>query len=96
MISKNDYNLFIYVTNNSLDNTFNNLKCYINTQIIKIDQEHLDEQLVELVIWKYKYNQVIDKQLEPSHEILDNLYINDFYKDRIHIFILIDNSIFIL
>jgi|GEM_PF-4432952 len=43
MISKHDYYLIIYLTNNSSDDTFNKLKCYINIQIIKINYEHLDE-----------------------------------------------------
>ena len=44
------------------------------------------------MILKYKYNKIINKELEPSHEILNNLYINNFYKDRINTFIFMDDA----
>ena len=48
------------------------------------------------MIWKDKYNQIINKELKHSHEILNNLYINNFYKDRINTFILIDDASLVL
>ena len=48
------------------------------------------------MILKYKYNQIINKELEHSHEILNNLYINNFYKDRINTFIFMDDASLVL
>ena len=108
---KNDYHLIIYVSNNSSDDTFNKLKNYINIPIVKTDYQHLNQQFEQLIKLKDTYNKMIDgeakqaKQVDPdsergqiqkSDEILANLYINDFSKDRLHTFILMDDAAFVL
>ena len=37
-----NFHLIIYVSNNSSDDTFNNLYKYINIPIVKTDYEHID------------------------------------------------------
>ena len=93
---KNDYHLIIYVSNNSSDDTFNKLKNYINIPIVKTDYQHLNQQFEQLIKLKDTYNKMIDGQIQKSDEILANLYINDFSKDRLHTFILMDDSAFVL
>ena len=39
---------------------------------------------------------MIDGEIQKSDEILANLYINDFSKDRLHTFILMDDAAFVL
>ena len=93
---KNDYHLIIYVSNNSSDDTFNKLKNYINIPIVKTDYQHLNQQFEQLIKLKDTYNKMIDGETEKSDEILANLYINDFSKDRLHTFILMDDAAFVL
>ena len=93
---KNDYHLIIYVSNNSSDDTFNKLKNYINIPIVKTDYQHLNQQFEQLIKLKDTYNKMIDGQIPKSDEILANLYINDFSKDRLHTFILMDDAAFVL
>ena len=93
---KNDYHLIIYVSNNSSDDTFNKLKNYINIPIVKTDYQHLNQQFEQLIKLKDTYNKMIDGEIEKNPEILANLYINDFSKDRLHTFILMDDAAFVL
>ena len=93
---KNDYHLIIYVSNNSSDDTFNKLKNYINIPIVKTDYQHLNQQFEQLIKLKDTYNKMIDEEIPKSDEILANLYINDFSKDRLHTFILMDDAAFVL
>ena len=93
---KNDYHLIIYVSNNSSDDTFNKLKNYINIPIVKTDYQHLNQQFEQLIKLKDTYNKMIDGVIPKSDEILANLYINDFSKDRLHTFILMDDAAFVL
>ena len=93
---KNDYHLIIYVSNNSSDDTFNKLKNYINIPIVKTDYQHLNQQFEQLIKLKDTYNKMIDGEIPKSDEILANLYINDFSKDRLHTFILMDDAAFVL
>ena len=93
---KNDYHLIIYVSNNSSDDTFNKLKNYINIPIVKTDYQHLNQQFEQLIKLKDTYNKMIDGETPKSDEILANLYINDFSKDRLHTFILMDDAAFVL
>ena len=93
---KNDYHLIIYVSNNSSDDTFNKLKNYINIPIVKTDYQHLNQQFEQLIKLKDTYNKMIDGETEKNPEILANLYINDFSKDRLHTFILMDDAAFVL
>ena len=93
---KNDYHLIIYVSNNSSDDTFNKLKNYINIPIVKTDYQHLNQQFEQLIKLKDTYNKMIDGQIPKSDEMLANLYINDFSKDRLHTFILMDDAAFVL
>ena len=93
---KNDYHLIIYVSNNSSDDTFNKLKNYINIPIVKTDYQHLNQQFEQLIKLKDTYNKMIDGETEKNAEILPELYINDFSKDRLHTFILMDDAAFVL
>ena len=93
---KNDYHLIIYVSNNSSDDTFNKLKNYINIPIVKTDYQHLNQQFEQLIKLKDTYNKMIDGETEKNPEILPELYINDFSKDRLHTFILMDDAAFVL
>ena len=54
------YHLIIYVSNNSSDDTFNNLYKYINIPIVKTDYEHFDKQYEQLIKLKDIYNKMID------------------------------------
>ena len=93
---KNDYHLIIYVSNNSSDDTFNKLKNYINIPTVKTDYQHLNQQFEQLIKLKDTYNKMIDGETEKNAEILPELYINDFSKDRLHTFILMDDAAFVL
>ena len=93
---KNDYHLIIYVSNNSSDDTFNKLKNYINIPIVKTDYQHLNQQFEQLIKLKDTYNKMIDGEIEKNPEILPELYISSFSKDRLHTFILMDDAAFVL
>ena len=90
------YHLIIYVSNNSSDDTFNNLYKYINIPIVKTDYEHLDKQFGELIKIKDKYNEMVDNKIPKDESILSSLYIDDFNLKRLHTFILMDDAAFIL
>ena len=72
------YHLIIYVSNNSSDDTFNNLYKYINTPIVKTDYEHLDKQFEQLIKLKDEYNKMVDNEIPKNKEILKYLYISDW------------------
>ena len=62
------YHLIIYVSNNSSDDTFNNLYKYINIPIVKTDCEHIDKQFEQLIKIKDVYNQMIDGKIPKNPE----------------------------
>ena len=90
------YHLIIYVSNNSFDDTFNNLYKYINIQIVKTDYEHIDKQYEQLIKLKDIYNKMIDGEIENDKNILEALYINNFNLKRLHKLILMDDAAFVL
>ena len=90
------YHLIIYVSNNSPDDTFNNLYKYINIPIVKTDYEHLDKQFEQLIKIKDKYNEMFDGKIPKDESILNDLYVDDFSKKRLHTFILMDDAAFVL
>lgn len=90
------YHLIIYISNNSSDDTFNNLYKYINIPIVKTDYEHIDKQFENLIKLKDEYNKMVDGEIPKNKEILKYLYINDFKLKRLHTFILMDDAAFVL
>ena len=92
----NTYHLIIYVSNNSSDDTFNNLYKYINIPIVKTDYEHIDQQFENLMKLKDEYNKMVDGQITKNKDILPYLYISDFKLKRLHTFILMDDAAFVL
>ena len=92
----NNYHLIIYVSNNSSDDTFNNLYKYINIPIVKSDYEHIDKQFEQLIKLKDEYNKMVDGKIPKNPEILKYLYVNDFSLKRLHTFILMDDAAFVL
>lgn len=90
------YHLIIYVSNNSSDDTFNNLYKYINIPIVKTDYEHLDKQFEQLIKLKDEYNKMVDGKIPENDEILQYLYIDDFSLKRLHTLILMDDAAFVL
>ena len=91
-----NYHLIIYVSNNSSDDTFNNLYKYINIPIVKTDYEHLDNQFEQLIKLKDEYNQMVDGEIPKNKDILKYLYISNFSLKRLHTFILMDDAAFVL
>lgn len=91
-----NYHLIIYVSNNSSDDTFNNLYKYINIPIVKTNYEQLDKQFENLIKLKDEYNKMIDGEIPKNNEILKCLYINDFKLKRLHTLILMDDAAFVL
>jgi len=92
----NTYHLIIYVSNNSSDDTFNNLYKYINIPIVKTDYEHIDKQFENLMKLKDEYNKMVDGQITKNKDILPYLYVKDFKLKRLHTFILMDDAAFVL
>ena len=90
------YHLIIYVSNNSSDDTFNNLYKYINIPIVKTDYEHLDKQYEQLIKLKDIYNKMIDGEIEKDKNILEALCIDNFNLKRLHTLILMDDAAFVL
>ena len=90
------YHLIIYVSNNSSDDTFNNLYKYINIPIVKTDYDHLDKQYEQLIKLKDIYNKMIDGEIENDKNILESLYIDNFNLKRLHTLILMDDAAFVL
>ena len=93
---KDKFHLVVYVSNNSSDDTFNNLYKYINIPIVKTDYEHLDEQFKELIELKDAYNKMVDEELAEDPDVLDALYVDDFSQKRLHTFVLMDDAAFVL
>jgi len=92
----NNFHLIIYVSNNSSDDTFNNLYKYINIPIVKTDYEHLDKQFEQLIKIKDEYNKMVDGKIPKDDEILEYLYVDDFSLKRLHTLILMDDAAFVL
>jgi hypothetical protein len=90
----------IYVTNNSSDATFNSLYKHISIPIVKTDYDHVDKQIEQLIKLKDIYNNIKDGKISSSYfdtnELLTNLYVKDFSQSRLHTFILLDDSAFLL
>ena len=93
---KDKYHLVVYVSNNSSDDTFNNLYKYINIPIVKTDYEHLDEQFKELIELKDAYNKMVDEEIPEDPDILDELYVDYFSQKRLHTLVLMDDAAFVL
>ena len=100
LINNKKYHLMIYVTNNSSDATFNSLYKHISIPIIKTDYDHVDKQIEQLIKLKDIYNNIKDGKISSSdfdtNELLANLYVKDFSQSRLHTFILLDDSAFLL
>ena len=94
-LEDHDYHLFIYVTNNTSDETFQKLNPYIDFQIIQTTYEEIEEQFEQLIKLKDEYNKMVDEEIPYDEGILDALYIEDFSKKRLHTFILFDDASFI-
>ena len=92
----NVYHLMNSISNNSSNDIFNTLKNYIKIHIIKTYYENLNEQFKQLIKLNDIYNKMIDCEIQKDDSILNCLYINDFTKDSLHIFILIDNASFVI
>ena len=94
------YHLIIYVSNNSSDATFNSLYKHINIPIVKTNYENIDKQIEQLIKLKDIYNKIKDGIISSAdintNELLKSLYINDFKLSRLHTFILLDDSAFLL
>ena len=90
------YHLIIYVSNNSSDDTFNNLYKYINIPIVKTDYEHLNQQYEQLIKLKDIYNKMVDGEIPKDKNILNYLYVDDFSHKRLHTLILMDDAAFVL
>ena len=94
------YHLIIYVSNNSSDATFNSLYKHINIPIVKTNYEQIDKQIEQLIKLKDIYNKIKDGIISSAdintNELLKSLYINDFKLSRLHTFILLDDSAFLL
>lgn len=91
----NDYHLIIYVSNNSSDDTVNNLLPYLNIPVVKTDYEHIDNQFSELIALKDEYNKMINNEIPRDSEILEALNLTEFKPRRLHTFILFDDASFI-
>ena len=97
------YHLIIYVSNNSSDATFNSLYKHISIPIVKTDYENVDKQIENLIKLKDTYNSIKDGKMSVSDlgvggvdELLKSLYVSDFTRSRLHTFILLDDSAFLL
>ena len=97
------YHLIIYVSNNSSDATFNSLYKHIKIPIVKTDYDNVDKQIENLIKLKDTYNNIKDCKIPVSdlgetevNELLKNLYVSDFSRSRLHTFILLDDSAFLL
>lgn len=95
VISGHDYHMMIYVTNNSSDDSFNNLLKYINIPCVKCSYENMDEKFEQLFALKDDYNAMVDGKIEKDPSILDALCVDNFSRKRLHTFILFDDASFI-
>ena len=59
-VKNHDYHLIVYVSNTDSDDTVNSLSKHIKIPVVKIDYEHIEEYLSELITLKDKYNKIID------------------------------------
>lgn len=91
---EHDYHLLIYVTNNESDDTFNNLAEYLDMQILRTNYEDVEEQFEQLIALKDQYNRMVDELEEEDEEILEELYVEDFSRKRLHTLILFDDASF--
>lgn len=103
-IQNHDYHLIVYVSNTDSDDTVNSLSKHIKIPVVKIDYEHVEEYLNELITLKDKYNKIrdcLDKGIycpltKEAENILINLFVNDFKIKRLHTFILFDDAAFVI
>ena len=92
---EHDYHLLIYVTNNESDETFQKLCHFIDFQIIQCTYEEVEDVFEELIHLKHEYNEMVDGNAEMDDTILDELYVENFDKQRLHTFILFDDASYI-
>lgn len=92
---KNDYHLFVYVTDRSSDVTVDSLCDFIQLPMIKTNYQEVEEELKELFDLKETYNDMIDGKIEKDDDILDSLFVKNFSKNRLHTLILLDDAAFI-
>lgn len=103
-VKNHDYHLIVYVSNTDSDDTVNSLSKHIKIPVVKIDYEHVEEYLNELITLKDKYNKIrdcLDKGIycelcKEAENILINLFVNDFKIKRLHTFILFDDAAFVI
>ena len=90
-----DYHLLIYVTDNESDETFQKLSEYIDFQIVQCNYDEVEEVFDEVVRLKNRYNKMQKEEIPRDESILDDLFIDDFEKDRLHTYIMFDDASFI-
>ena len=90
-----DYHLLIYVTDNESDETFQKLSEYIDFQIIQCKYDEIEDVFAEIIELKTQYNNMVDGKEPEDDYILENLFVNDFKKKRLHTFIMFDDASFI-
>lgn len=91
---EHDYHLLIYVTNNESDDTFNNLCEYLDFQVVRTNYDEVEDQFEQLIALKDEYNSMIDGDIDEDPEILEQLYVEDFSRPRLHTLILFDDASF--
>ena len=92
---EHDFHLLIYVTNNESDDTFNNLSEYLDIQILRTNYDDVEEQFEQLISLKDEYNAMVDGEIDQDPAILEELYVEDFSRRRLHTLILFDDASFV-
>lgn len=103
-VKNHDYHLIVYVSNTDSDDTVNSLSKHIKIPVVKIDYEHVEEYLSELITLKDKYNKIKDcldsgiytELCKEAENILINLFVDNFKIKRLHTFILFDDAAFVI
>ena len=91
-----DFHLLIYVSDNENDETVQKLCNYIDFQIIQCSYDEVEEVFQEVIDLKSEYNRLVDEEEEPEDDnLLQQLFVEDFSKKRLHTFIMFDDASFI-
>lgn len=90
------FHLIIWVNNTSSDKTVNELKDYFNIPILQLDYETFNDFYPEFLKKKELYNKIIKGESEPVPEILNDLYLDDFYNVDLETIIVLDDAVHVL
>ena len=101
LISRVDskFHLFIFVSNNSNDETYNKFKSLLRIPSVLLPYDLSEQYLTEIIEYKAAYDEIKRRYLEDSitdecyEDITSHLFITDFDAPSLHTLVLYDDAL---